>query len=1280
MKKNTRFTARVLALVMALLMVFSYSATVFAAEIEITTTDYYELTYNSDAELPEIVLTLDAQKLGTLLANRNFTKEELLKFLPDVFANALKNGALPSIQELFDFFPAEMFSYDELSKLIPAEIMSEIFTAEFIEKILPREEWASVLPLEEMIDKETIETLLNDYPEIMDSLLTPAVMETLLTPEVLDTLLTPAVMEALLTPAVLDALLTPEVLEEILTPAVLETLLTPAVLEEILTPELIEELVPTSALESLLTPESAEKLLTPAVLDVLLTPAAIEALLTPAILDEILTPAVLDALLTPALIDELLTPDVIDTLVTPDVVKSMIADKTIVDALVNANIITEDALINLLSDTEKLEVAGAADPKAAALEIVLANYQNELVTILMSDADAVVNTIGASTFADMIGTDKIVDTIGLTTVAEEIGYANIADAIGAATFIETIGITAIVDEIGFQNIVNEIGIETIINEIGISNIVGVVNVQDVIAKVDLNEIVEIVTIDKIVETIGTDKIVDTIGIDTIVETIGTDKIVETIGIDTIIDTIGTAKLMNTIGVNKIVDEVLSKCKPEFINSLINKALNSPSFDLAKIFDKVNMGALKNELVNLVIRTLVSRVEEISLVSATNGTSVSEAIFKADVYDATWYFNNAISLMLDSVPTVEKLQTITDGEVLYDLALSVKFFGSTETAGLHFVFKTEGDTTLVNTYAAKLLSVIEYYVTDGNKVDVTVDDSDANAPITFAELFNKVIETGKFDDAKKAELFSIFEKSGAELVSALKTLDLSLITNELPAGAEEYVEKIRNATVEVLEKAMEADPSYAALTLASIYDETKHTFTLPVSVSVSTDKIINKLCGALGVSSQEFTNNFSYDTTIDAALELVVKMNDVYRVRYFDDNGAVLYTTFLPVDADLALINDNTAVLSGKAPEGWKDANGTVITTMPAADLDLYPTVTPVKNTYFATFVADGKVVAKLQFTEGDKFLVGVPAVPFKEGYFAKWEAYTLGNKDITIKAIYTAKTYTVRFDANGGEGVMGVQIFAYDDMDYLTANNFTREGYAFAGWNTKADGTGYTYTDKALVRNLTNLNGIVLYAQWTKLAANEHIATFVADGQVLATIIFKEGDTTLSGVPSVPAKAGYTGAWSEYTLGTTDITVTAKYTANSYIVSFDANGGEGTMVAQSMTYGTTAKLNSNLFTRDGYEFIGWNTKANGTGTSYADAADALNLAESGTVVLYAQWKSTETETTTDTTTTTTPDSTTTAPVVDDESGFPWVAVIISTVAVVAVGGVVAFLIAKKKKV
>ena len=75
-------------------------------------------------------------------------------------------------------------------------------------------------------------------------------------------------------------------------------------------------------------------------------------------------------------------------------------------------------------------------------------------------------------------------------------------------------------------------------------------------------------------------------------------------------------------------------------------------------------------------------------------------------------------------------------------------------------------------------------------------------------------------------------------------------------------------------------------------------------------------------------------------------------------------------------------------------------------------------------------------------------------------------------------------------------------------------------------------------------------------------------------------------------------------------------------VTFEANGTveypvEGTMPSQTVTAKKDTALNANTFTREGYNFLNWNTAADGTGDSYADGA-TVNLTENTT--LYAQWE------------------------------------------------------------
>ncbi len=110
---------------------------------------------------------------------------------------------------------------------------------------------------------------------------------------------------------------------------------------------------------------------------------------------------------------------------------------------------------------------------------------------------------------------------------------------------------------------------------------------------------------------------------------------------------------------------------------------------------------------------------------------------------------------------------------------------------------------------------------------------------------------------------------------------------------------------------------------------------------------------------------------------------------------------------------------------------------------------------------------------------GTYTVYYKVEGSDNWNAVDAQTVEVTI----APRNYTVTFDANGGEGTMEPMQLTYDgDWTALTANTFTRSGYGFNGWNTKADGSGTAYRDEEWVRNLTDeANGnVMLFAQWGK--------------------------------------------------------------------------------------------------------------------------------------------------------------------------------------------------------
>ena len=150
--------------------------------------------------------------------------------------------------------------------------------------------------------------------------------------------------------------------------------------------------------------------------------------------------------------------------------------------------------------------------------------------------------------------------------------------------------------------------------------------------------------------------------------------------------------------------------------------------------------------------------------------------------------------------------------------------------------------------------------------------------------------------------------------------------------------------------------------------------------------------------------------------------------------------------------------------------------------------------------------------------------------------YTVyGNVDVTANG--AANTYTVQYNGNGATGgSTASSSHTYNSAKNLTSNGFTRDHYTFKNWNTKADGTGTSYSNGASVSNLTATHGgtVTLYAQWT---GNTYTVSYDANG-----------GTSTPGSQSVqyPGTVNLAGAISKN-----------NTTENGYTITYNANGGSG---------------------------------------------------------------------------------------------------------------------------
>jgi uncharacterized repeat protein (TIGR02543 family) len=248
-------------------------------------------------------------------------------------------------------------------------------------------------------------------------------------------------------------------------------------------------------------------------------------------------------------------------------------------------------------------------------------------------------------------------------------------------------------------------------------------------------------------------------------------------------------------------------------------------------------------------------------------------------------------------------------------------------------------------------------------------------------------------------------------------------------------------------------------------------------------------------------------------------------------------------------------------------------------------------------------------------------------------------------------TYTVTYSGNtntsGTAPTDGSSPYTTGTTVTVLGNSgsLVKTGYTFANWNTAADGSGTSYSPT----NTFAINAsTTLYAQWTPVAPTTYTVTYLGNTNTSGTAPtdgsspYTAGSTvTVLGNTGSLAKISYQfagwntttdGSGTNYTGGNTftinaSTTLYANWIIGGARLVYNANlaaGGTGTAPSSSGTYYTAFSTqpvvdNTGPFTNtNGYTFGGWNTLANGTGTSYP-AGSNVTMPGSGTVTLYAQW-------------------------------------------------------------
>ena len=197
--------------------------------------------------------------------------------------------------------------------------------------------------------------------------------------------------------------------------------------------------------------------------------------------------------------------------------------------------------------------------------------------------------------------------------------------------------------------------------------------------------------------------------------------------------------------------------------------------------------------------------------------------------------------------------------------------------------------------------------------------------------------------------------------------------------------------------------------------------------------------------------------------------------------------------------------------GWKD-----LATSDTTECARIKAYTNDAKCYKVTYKNGSKVLSTQSVIEGQS--AKNPKNLQKNGYLFSWSTTNKNiRKDTVINAVFQPVTYQIIFDRNGGSGSMAAQKKCQYNKSYkLSANKYKKSGYTFLGWNTKSNGKGTWYTNKAKIKNLSAKNGakVKLYAQWAKIP---QISSLKNKGKKTVQVQWKKTDAKENGYQIVYA-------------------------------------------------------------------------------------------------------------------------------------------------------------------
>ena len=313
--------------------------------------------------------------------------------------------------------------------------------------------------------------------------------------------------------------------------------------------------------------------------------------------------------------------------------------------------------------------------------------------------------------------------------------------------------------------------------------------------------------------------------------------------------------------------------------------------------------------------------------------------------------------------------------------------------------------------------------------------------------------------------------------------------------------------------------------------------------------------------------------------------------------------------------------------GWNtknDGSGDVFTAKTAVTVETTVYAQWKENGYPVYYNANGGTPV-MQEVSGNANGPVFPTAPIRSGYdFTGYNTKADGSgmvfsnntpvtAPVTVYAQWEIKEYTVTFSGVGGDGSYEATAQGTINGTEFPTGTPLKSGFIFTGWSTTSGGSA-DFTPETPVTA-----AITVYAVWTE---DGYTVCFYGNGgspTKAAAVGTAEGVT----LPENPTLNGYTfKGWYKDAAGTnpysngdpvtSDMSLYAVWELKTYDVTFNGNGGTpATVTVKGSSKGTVLPQEPE---NGSLEFVGWNTKADGSGTGFTSSAPVT-----AAITVYAVW-------------------------------------------------------------